>query len=427
VTEAFTATFTFSEAVTGFDADDVTVVNGTKGAFAGSGMTYSLVITPELGTMVSISVAAEMTVDAAGNGNEASNTLQVSAGSPASAFAEREAEIREVIVDDATRSLQSTIATNERMTRDARDRFIAGQVRDNAGTEQEDVPLDVNGSFDVNGTTLSSKGTFYGAESMGDGTQRLVFGDFDVQHDGETGSSTATLTGRMAWEQMVSEQTMLGYFVGGELAHSNISGAFSGDQNRVGMTFGGYAVHELTKNTYLDGFVTLGAGRNNLEMADDVLALESDYTTRSVTFGGALSGVIEQSGYEIWPELSFSYGRTWIGTVGFTGRAYGLVDNTLSLDAGDVSIANLTFRPEFRVPMDGLAVADSRSLFSFAPRVICEQVKTTVTTEGCGGGAELGIVSRSEDGMTDVNARIMMDRIGDSTRSGLQFNLEHRF
>lgn len=36
-----------------------------------------------------------------------------------------------------------------------------------------------------------------------EGTQRrLFFGDFDVQHDSDTGSSTATLTARVAWEQM---------------------------------------------------------------------------------------------------------------------------------------------------------------------------------------------------------------------------------
>jgi hypothetical protein len=49
-----------------------------------------------------------------------------------------------------------------------------------------------------------------------------------------------------------------------------------------------------------------------------------------------------------------------LGNVDFTGRAYGLVDNMLSLDAGDVTVANLTFRPEVRLPTDGLPVAESR-------------------------------------------------------------------
>lgn len=350
-----------------------------------------------------------------------------SVGSPPTELQAEADQVRRVVVDEAVRSLQSTIAANQRMTRDARDRFIAVQGNDDGGNEPGNVAFDVNGTLDASGTTISTKGTFFGAESTGDGSQRLVFGDVDVQHDGETGSSTATLTGRMAWEQMISEQTMLGYFVGGELAHSNISGAFSGDQNRVGVTFGGYAVHELAKNTYVDGFVTFGAGRNNLEMANDVLALESDYTTRSVTFGGALSSVIEQSGYEIRPEMSFSYGRTWIGDVGFTGSAYGLVDNTLSLDAGSVALANIMFRPEFRVPLEGHSAADSLQLFTFAPRLICEQIKTTVTENNCGGGAEIGFTGQFSGGLSTYFAKISADRLGNRTTSSLQLNLEHRF
>ncbi|MDX2176830.1 MAG: SUMF1/EgtB/PvdO family nonheme iron enzyme [Candidatus Sumerlaeia bacterium] len=52
-----TLTFTFVEPVTGFDATDVTVTNGTKGAFAGSGAVYTLDVTSPGGT-VTASVAA---------------------------------------------------------------------------------------------------------------------------------------------------------------------------------------------------------------------------------------------------------------------------------------------------------------------------------------------------------------------------------
>lgn len=214
---------------------------------------------------------------------------------------------------------------------------------------------------------------------------------------------------------------MLGYFIGGELASSNISGAFEGDQDRIGITAGGYAAHQLAEQVYLDGFLTFGAGRNNLDMANDVLVLESDYTTRTATIGAAMSGVYDYDSYEFRPELSFSFGQTWIGDVAFTGRAYGLVDNTLSLDAGNVSIANLTFRPEVIIPMDATSTA------SFAPRLICEQVKTAVTTEECGGGAEFGLNSTSDDGLSDLSAKIIADRVGNSTRTGLQLNFEHRF
>ncbi len=77
--------------------------------------------------------------------------------------------------------------------------------------------------------------------------------------------------------------------------------------------------------------------------------------------------------------------------------------------------------------MDGLAASESRSVFSFAPRVMCERVKVASTMDNCGSGAELGITSSSSDGLTSLNATIIADRVGNSTRSSLQLNLEHKF
>ena len=444
VTGAFDVIIVFTKAVFGLELAEISVTEGKALSLTGSGTTFIATVEPVLGKTVTVYVLGNVVTDAAGNPNTASNVYEVQAGSPASEFDRYESEIRQVIVAEAVRSLRNTISSNQRLVRAARERFIResdaskicnselGPVSvDKCGSDHagsNNVAFDVDGGFSVNGFTLSTIGTFFQQKGNDEGTRRrLFFGDFDVQHDGETGSSTATLSGKIAWEQMVSEKTMLGYFIGGELARSNIAGAFEGDQNRLGVNVGGYAVHELADKVYLDGFLSFGAGRNNLHMANKVLALESDYTTRSATLGAALSGVIEQDGFEIWPELSFSYGRTWIGEVGFTGSAYGLVDNTLSLDAGAVTLANLMFRPEFRVPLDGLAAGDSFNLFTFAPRLICEQIKTTTTLNDCGGGVEFGITIRSADALSNVTARIMSDRLGERANSSLQLNFDHRF
>jgi hypothetical protein len=451
VTEPFMLTFTFSENVTGFEATDIVIINGIVGTLSGSGTTYSLQVTPNLGAIVSISVPAGAATDAAGNGNQGSDVFAVQTGSPALEFEQYSAEIRRVLTDDAERNLRSTLGSNQRMVRDARERFtgwastnracaelddgeptrigtnLAAEC-DNRVVSRGDVPFDVDGGLTVAGTTLSTSGTFYGQSGSLDGpTRRLVFGDFDVQHDGETGSSTATLTGRIAWERLVSERIMIGYFIGGEFAQSDISGAFEGDNRRLGLTLGGYAVHELRENLFADGFLSFGAGRNNLAMDNDVLDLESDYTTQTLTFGASLSGVIDRGHYQFLPELAFSYGRTWIGDVGFTGRAYGLVDDTLSLDADSVSLADITFRPEFRFSLDGLPSVDSLSVFSFAPRLVCQEVRTDTVTQACGGGAEVGISGSSEDGLTTYDARIIANRIGDRTGTSFQLGFERRF
>ena len=57
-TVALTATFTFSEDVTGFVTGDVTVTGGAKGALAGSGRIYTLAVTPTNGSNVVVTVAA---------------------------------------------------------------------------------------------------------------------------------------------------------------------------------------------------------------------------------------------------------------------------------------------------------------------------------------------------------------------------------
>jgi len=71
---AITYTFTFSEAVTGFTAEDVTVSNGAKGAFtAVSSTVYTLVVTPAAGFEgdVIVNVAAGAATDSASNASAA--------------------------------------------------------------------------------------------------------------------------------------------------------------------------------------------------------------------------------------------------------------------------------------------------------------------------------------------------------------------
>ena len=250
-TEPFTITFTFSENVFGFVAENILITNGMLGPLTGSGMTYSVLVTPVMGTTVTISTPVGAAQDAAANDSEVSNIFTVRAGSPASEFERREDEIRAVVMDDAERALSSSLGASQRMVREARGRLIGVAGASACNTLQfgdlldptpdlpeecytdivswDNVPFDVNGIAAVNGTTFSTSGRFFGQTVGFDGmSTRLVFGDFNIQHDGETGSSTAILTGRLAWERVISDRTMLGYFIGGELAHSDIDGAFAG-------------------------------------------------------------------------------------------------------------------------------------------------------------------------------------------------------
>ncbi len=74
---SFTATFTFSEVVTGFELADITVGNGTASDFAGTDDVYTATITPTEHGDVTLDVAAAVAIDGAGNDNAAADQVSV--------------------------------------------------------------------------------------------------------------------------------------------------------------------------------------------------------------------------------------------------------------------------------------------------------------------------------------------------------------
>jgi DNA-binding beta-propeller fold protein YncE len=70
-------TATFSEAVTGFDATDISVANGSVSNFSGSGADYTFDVTPVSQGTVTVSVAAGVAQDAGGYDNQAAAPLAI--------------------------------------------------------------------------------------------------------------------------------------------------------------------------------------------------------------------------------------------------------------------------------------------------------------------------------------------------------------
>ena len=74
----FTATFTFSEDVTGFVQGDIELGNATASGFTmTNARVYTALITPGADGTVTVDVDASVAEDAAGNGNTAAMTSQL--------------------------------------------------------------------------------------------------------------------------------------------------------------------------------------------------------------------------------------------------------------------------------------------------------------------------------------------------------------
>ncbi len=157
---ALTATFTFSEAVTGFDADDVTVAGGAKGAFtATSAAVYTLAVTPDGGADVTVTVAANAATDGTNTGptSAAATTAAWDASAPTVEISGIPARI------NSTGVLTATFTFSEDVTGfDADDVAVAGGTKGvftAAGAAVYTLAVMPNGDADVIVTVAADAAT----------------------------------------------------------------------------------------------------------------------------------------------------------------------------------------------------------------------------------------------------------------------------
>ena len=107
----FDVTVTFSESVSGFALTDLTVTNGTPSNLRGSGTTYTIAVTPNGGGNLTLSIAANVATNGAGNGNQAAVSVLVAydATRPTATITSSESVVNSISAFDITVTFSETV------------------------------------------------------------------------------------------------------------------------------------------------------------------------------------------------------------------------------------------------------------------------------------------------------------------------------
>ena len=426
VSGAFSVVITFSQTVTQFTIADVTVVNGTATLMTGSGTTYTLTVSPTSASNVSISLPAGVVSGAGGTVNTASNVINVQAGTPASALAAAQPTLEQIVLRQAQKTLSSQASIDQRMIRSGMQRLVQRQ-RLNRQQSNRFLPLDVDGAARFDNGEFRLNGDFFALSSVAKQSAEVVTtGAFNFVSDRD-GNFSGYFNGRSSLEVQLAHDMVLGYFLGVEVGRARLSGTFSGRQDSYGLNAGGYVLRSFNDVSYITGFAALGRNKNQLVVSNGTLQVDSDFDSTTLRLGASATGVFRMPRIEIWPELSFSYAKSRVGSQAVSAQAYGLTANNLSLAGGDVEMGQLMFMPQIKWPLgdgrDGAAVAN----FSLSPRLTCRVTRGAGGGRACGTGAALGYSAASGDGLTLFNATVEFDNVADTKNGSLTFNVEHNF
>jgi len=306
-------TFTADRPVTwtltaGLDADDF-VIDPATGVLAFVSLPDHEAPTDSDGNNIYVVVVTA--TDANGNASQQTLTVTVLDLLDTPIEPDRSDELVAIITDVEINHLRASVASTQDMVRAVRDRFIDGQRQrtrcreladdpinkayrnDDACSSlatRNDVPFDVDGTLELVNRGMNGAGTFFGQSGNYEGTRRrIISGDFQIVNDGQ-GTQTLALTARVAWDRLLSEHLMLGYFLGCTYGKSDIDQGLSGAVDKKTVSLGVYAVSEPVDNLYLEGFASVGVGQNDFALGDDELEYRGGYSTRSFLVGGTVSG-----------------------------------------------------------------------------------------------------------------------------------------
>ena len=209
-------------------------------------------------------------------------------------------------------------------------------------------------------------------------------------------------------------------FLGATLGDGDAVGTNNIDIEFMGAQAGAYLVGNTKGGLVYDTYFAGSVIENKMGVTTSLMTADSKYYSSMLTTGASITGTLQVKKVEIRPTLSTDLSYMFRETADFNVKV-GSATSVEQAAYGDISKAQITFAPEFRLPFG------EGSVITATPNVMCRYLKQGTATEDCGQGLSLGFRSTSKDGLLKLTAKAGMDRIGSETSSTLTLQFEKRF
>ena len=355
--------------------------------------------------------------DTAGNTGTAVTTTTNSTSvsfmpTPSAAFADVKADVESKMAANARTQLNDFTTSTSSIVGSARSRFMnTSGVADSSDTA-------LNGDVSSNGSDL--KGSTKRVTSTDDGKNTSII---EVQYqytETKEGLKSQNASGQIINEAKLSDSLTFGRFLGATLGDGEAIGTNNIDIDFMGAQAGAYLVGNTKGGLVYDTYFAGSVIENKMGVTTSLMTADSKYYSSMLTTGASITGTLQVKKVEIRPTLSTDLSYMFRETADFDVKV-GSATSVEQAAYGDISKAQITFAPEFRLPFG------EGSVITATPNVKCRYLKQGTATEDCGQGLSLGFKANSKDGLTSITAKAGMDRIGSETSSTLKLQFEKRF
>ena len=416
VTLTLTASETINTPVVTFKSGGAAITDTSVTYTNASGNTWTAAYTANASDTfgaVTFSIAYSDTVGNAATITSTTDSTSVSfMPTTSAAFAAVKADVESKMSANARTQLNDFASSTSSIVGSARSRFMnTSGVADSSDTA-------LNGNVSSNGSDL--KGSTKRVTKTDSGKNATIV---EVQYQytkTKEGLESQNASGQFVWEQKHSSSLSFGHFLGASLGNADAIGANNIDIDFVGLQLGTYLIGNTKDGLVYDTFIAASVIENKMGVTTSLMTADSKYYSSILTTGASITGRMQFEKLEIRPTLSADYSYMPGETADFN-VSVGLAKSVENASYSDVTEAQITFAPEFRLPFA------EGSVLTATPNVKCHQQKQSTTTQDCGQGMSLGYRSNSKDGLTNIIAKAGMDRIGSETTSTLKLQFEHRF